>query len=207
MRLWQVSLTVSVILGAGALGALVYGQAAAGGGATGAARAGLAAETLGEFTPLDVPRPAPDVSFSTRDGETLRLRDFRGHVVLVNLWATWCAPCVQEMPSLDRLQAKLGDDLTILAISEDRRGAAAVDPFMTRVGLKSLATYLDPDTKATHAFGVDALPTSFLIDRDGRILGYLEGGAQWDSAAMVALLRRYATPSDPLQRASAVGGQ
>lgn len=196
------ALTVSLILGAGVLGALVYGQAAAGGGGTEGSRPINAAESLGEFTPLDAPRPAPDISFSSRDGEALRLADFHGRTVLVNLWATWCGPCVEEMPSLDRLQAKLGDDVTILAISEDRRGAAAVDPFVAKHGLKALATYLDPDAKATHAFGVDGLPTSFLIDRDGRIVGWLQGGADWDTPAMIALLRRYAVPRDPVQRAS-----
>src|SRR5579883_2606342 len=72
---------------------------------------------LGEFTALDPPRPAPPLAFAERGGETRALADFRGHWLLVNLWATWCAPCVREMPSLDRLQAKLGDRLRVLAIS------------------------------------------------------------------------------------------
>ncbi len=80
----------------------------------------------GKFTPLASPQPAPAVSFATRTGAPASFADFAGRVVLVNLWATWCGPCVEEMPSLARLQAKLGD-LAIVAVSEDRRGAELVE--------------------------------------------------------------------------------
>jgi thiol-disulfide isomerase/thioredoxin len=196
------ALTVALVLCAGTLGALVHGQAAAGRGKVEAARVSPAADALGDFSPLDVPRPAPDVRFSTRDGRTLSLDDFHGRMVLVNFWATWCQPCIHEMPSLDRLQAKLGGELTIIAIAEDRRGGEVVDPFVTKLGLRSLKTYLDPESNASHAFDVEGLPTSYLIDRDGQILGSLEGGADWDTASMIALLRHYAVPRDPVQRAS-----
>lgn len=161
---------------------------------------GAAAESLGEFTPLTGRLPAPDLAFTTRDGATKQLKDFRGRVVLVNLWATWCGPCVEEMPSLDRLQARLGTDLTIIALSEDRRGAALVDPFLAKIGIKSLAVYLDPKSAALAAFGVEGLPTSFLIDRDGDLLGKLEGAAVWDSPKMLRLLQPYLAPA-PVQRA------
>ena len=123
-------------------------------------------------------------------GKTATLADFRGHVVLVNLWATWCAPCVKEMPSLERLQAKLGD-LKVLAISEDRQAATVVAPFIEKHGIEGLAIYLDPKNDVDHALAVGGLPTSFLIDRDGRILGELEGAAEWDSPAMVSLIEGY----------------
>ncbi len=146
---------------------------------------------LGQFTPLDPPRPAPELRFMTRDGKPVSLADFRGRFLLVNLWATWCAPCVREMPSLERLQARLGNRLAVLAISEDRGGAPVVDPFLARHGLEGLAVYLDPKTAALRAFAVQGLPTSFLIDPDGRILGLLEGGADWDAPDMVARLERF----------------
>jgi len=163
---------------------------------------GAAAEALGEFTPLAPLRPAPELAFTTLGGEARRLKDFRGQTVLVNLWATWCGPCVEEMPSLDRLQKKLGPSLTIIALSEDRRGAALVDPFLARIGINALSVYLDPGNAALPAFGVEGLPTSFLIDPDGRLLGKLEGAAQWDSPSMLTLLRRYLAPS-PVQKAEA----
>lgn len=146
---------------------------------------------LGEFTPLDPPRPAPALSFAERGGETRQLADFRGHWLLVNLWATWCAPCVREMPSLDRLQAKLGNQIRVLAISEDRKGAEVVDPFLTKLDLKAMTIYLDPAARAQQAFGIRGLPTSFLIDPEGTLHGKLEGAAEWDSPTMLALIERY----------------
>ena len=148
-------------------------------------------QALGQFTVLDPPLPAPTLAFAARSGEEKHLADFRGKLVLVNLWATWCAPCLEEMPALDRVQAEVGDALTILAISEDRRGAAAVDPFLAKAGIEHLAIYLDPKGAATAAFVAEGLPMSFLIGRDGAILGKEEGAAKWDGAAMLAILRRY----------------
>jgi len=92
------------------------------------------------------------------------------------------------------LQAEFGGDLTILAISEDRRGGELVEPFLAKLGLANLAAYLDPKSNVGHAFAVNGLPTSILIDGKGRVLGKLEGAAQWDSAAMVKLLKSYLKP-------------
>ena len=143
---------------------------------------------LGEFLPASRPRPAPPAVFTDADGKTLSLRDFAGKLVLVNLWATWCAPCRHEMPSLERLQTRLGDKITILAISEDRGGSKAVAPFIAKLGLKAVKTYLDPESAVGRAFKVDGLPTSFLIDRQGRVLGRVEGEAEWDSPKMLAII-------------------
>jgi thiol-disulfide isomerase/thioredoxin len=148
---------------------------------------------LGEFTPLDPPRPAPQLAFAERGGEARQLADFRGHWVLVNLWATWCAPCVREMPSLDRLQAQLGGRLHVLAISEDRKGAEVVEPFLGKLDLKEMTIYLDPAANAQRAFKIRGLPTSLLIDPSGMMRGQLEGAADWDSPAMLALIERYLT--------------
>jgi thiol-disulfide isomerase/thioredoxin len=149
---------------------------------------------LGQFTVLDPPRPAPDLTFSARDGSPARLADFRGRAVLVNLWATWCAPCIREMPSLDRLQAKLGDRLTIIALSEDRGGAHVVDPFLAKLQLRHLAIYLDTGAAAQGAFELRGLPTSVLVDAEGRIRARLEGAAPWDAPEMVARLEPYLRP-------------
>lgn len=146
---------------------------------------------LGEFTPQEPPRPAPDLAFTSRDGTALRLADFRGRFILVNLWATWCGPCVREMPALDRLQARFGERLLVLAISEDRGGAHAVDPFLEKLAPAHLAIFLDASSAAQQAFRTRGLPTSYLIDRNGRVLGSLEGGAEWDAPEMVALIERY----------------
>ncbi len=160
-----------------------------GSGASAQADADMAGHApLGEFLPASRPRPAPPVVFTDADGKTLSLRDFAGKLVLVNLWATWCAPCRREMPSLERLQTRLGDKITILAISEDRGGNKAVAPFIAKLGHKVVKTYLDPESAVGRAFKVDGLPTSFLIDRQGRVLGRVEGEAEWDSPKMLAII-------------------
>ena len=170
-------LVMALLLALPRLGALAQADAAAPGQAP-----------LGEFIPASRPRPAPPTGFTDAEGKTLSLRDFVGKLVLVNLWATWCAPCRHEMPSLEQLQTRLGEKITILAISEDRGGSKAVAPFIARLGLREVKIYLDPESAVGGAFKVDGLPTSFLIDRQGRVLGRVEGEAEWDSPKMLTIL-------------------
>lgn len=166
-------------------------------GALPPAPAATAAEPpLGEFVPASPPKSAPEIGFSDAAGKTLSLSDFAGKPVLVNLWATWCAPCRREMPSLERLQQRVGDKLAILAISEDMRGEKAVAPFVAKLGLTALKTYLDPKSAVGRAFNVDGLPTSFLIDRKGRVVGRVEGEAKWDSPKMLAIIEPLLAPDD-----------
>ncbi len=147
---------------------------------------------LKPFAPEAAPKPAPELTFTDPQGKAMTLADFRGRVVLLNLWATWCAPCVEEMPSLDRLQARLGNgDFTVLALSLDRQGREAVAPFLEKLGIRSLAMYLDTSNAAMRALGVGGLPTTILIDREGREVGRLEGAADWNSSAAEALIRHY----------------
>jgi len=146
---------------------------------------------LGEFIPVTPPAPAPAISFADLSGNPVSLSDFAGKIILVNLWATWCEPCVREMPSLERMQARLGDKITVVAISEDHGGSKAVEPFIGRLGLKSVKTYLDPKSAVERAFEVQGLPTSFLIDRKGRVLGRVEGAAEWDSPKLLETLESF----------------
>lgn len=144
------------------------------------------------FTPADAMQPAPETSFRDRAGAARSLRDFRGRVALVNFWATWCGPCVREMPSLDRLRARLGGDrFAVLALSQDRKGWEAIDPFLARAGIERLAVFHDAKGKTARALGVRALPTSVLFGPDGREIGRLAGVAEWDSEEAVALIRHY----------------
>ncbi len=146
---------------------------------------------LRQFIPTNPPRPAPEIAFADGSGAQRSLADFRGRLVLVNLWATWCEPCIREMPSLDRLQAALPDkDLAIVLISQDRGGDKVVAPFFEKLGLK-LKTYLDPKSSVGHAFEVHGLPTSILVDRDGSELGRVEGAMNWDAAPAKDFLRWY----------------
>jgi thiol-disulfide isomerase/thioredoxin len=144
------------------------------------------------FTLLRPPVPAPQTAFQDGSGRELSMSAFKGRVVLLNFWATWCAPCVREMPTLDRLQAKLGDEgFAVVAVSEDTGGLAVVAPFFKQLGLGRLAIYLDPDGTLSESFGLKGLPTTFLIDAEGRIVGGLEGPAEWDSPEALSLIRYY----------------
>lgn len=140
------------------------------------------------------PRPAvPDLAFLDADGRMVELADFRGRVVLLNLWATWCAPCVKEMPALDRLEATMGGaDFAVVALSLDRGGAELVRPFFEDRRLRALPIYLDPQGAAMSALGLKGLPTSVLIDREGREIARLDGPAEWDGPRALRLIERYA---------------
>ncbi len=165
-------------------------------GAQTPAAAGQAPPLLGafgdNFTLLDPPVPAPLETFAALDGARVRLADFKGRVVLLNFWATWCAPCILEMPSLDRLQATLGDPgLAVLAVSIDRGGAKVIRPFAERLELEHLGLYHDDKGALFRAFGVTGLPTTFLIDRRGQIVGAYPGAAEWDGPEARALIEHY----------------
>jgi thiol-disulfide isomerase/thioredoxin len=143
---------------------------------------------LGEFVPSAQPVPAPEVSLADPTGQTVELSELRGKPVLINLWATWCEPCLREMPSLERLQSRLGERIAVLAVSEDRGGNKTVEPFIAKLGLKSVKIYIDPKSEVGQAFGARGLPTSFLIDREGKVRGRVEGAAEWDSPKILGVL-------------------
>jgi thiol-disulfide isomerase/thioredoxin len=142
------------------------------------------------------PTPAPELTFFDADGNEVALADFRGDVVVLNLWATWCAPCRREMPSLDRLQAELGEDgLKVIALSLDRGDIVKVRDFFDELELANLAIYHDPKGRAGRELGAPGLPTTVVIDRAGQEVGRLLGPAEWDSADAIALLRTLLDPS------------
>ncbi len=135
---------------------------------------------------------APDTPFAGAEGKQLSFDDFKGRVLLVNFWATWCAPCVREMPALDRLQAALADEgLTVVTVSNDRGGEPIIRRFYEEHGLQNLGIYSDPRNKLAAAFGVRGLPSTFFVDADGRLLGLVEGPAEWDEADAIALARYF----------------
>jgi thiol-disulfide isomerase/thioredoxin len=138
----------------------------------------------------DAPKSIAGIRFEDENGKALGLSDFRGKVVLLNIWATWCGPCRREMPSLDRLQAQLGGaDFQVVPLSIDRAGVAIVRKFYTEVGLKTLPIYIDTTGSATRALATVGVPATLLIDREGRELGRLVGPAEWDEPAIVEFLR------------------
>ncbi len=144
------------------------------------------------FIALPTPRPIASFSFTTGDDAPLTLADFRGRLVLLNLWATWCVPCRKEMPALDRLQARLGGPaFTVIPLSIDHRGRDAVARFYRELGLSSLGIYIDKSANVTYVVNAVGMPTTLLIDADGRELGRVIGPAEWDGAAMLSRLASY----------------
>ncbi len=159
------------------------------------------------FTLLHPPVPAPLEAFTDLAGNRIRLADFKGRVVLLNFWATWCAPCIREMPSLDRLQAALGDrDLRVVAVSIDRAGVKVIRPFAKRLGLARLGLYHDPEGALFRAFGVSGLPASFLIDREGGIVGAYAGPAEWDAPEPRSLIEHYLNRPEHAAAVTKTGG-
>ena len=148
------------------------------------------------FAPSE-PRPVPELTFFDGAGNEVSLADFRGEVVVLNLWATWCAPCRREMPSLDRLQARFGGDgLEVIALSLDRGDVAKVRDFYDELAISSLAIYHDPEGRAGRELGAPGLPTTILIDRNGQEVGRLLGPAEWDSDEAIAVIKALMGPLD-----------
>lgn len=150
----------------------------------------IAKGEMAAFQVPQAPKPAPVTTIYDPEGQPIRLSDFRGEVVVLNLWATWCPPCVAEMPALDRTQAALArEGWAVLALSSDRGGAAQVQPFYERTGVRELEVLLDPRGAAARAFGARGLPTSVVINRQGQEVARLEGAAEWDQPAFLQALR------------------
>ncbi len=135
------------------------------------------------------PAPASDLPFSDLDGGAHSLADYRGKLLLVNFWATWCAPCREEMPSLDALQRQMGDDdFAVLTIASGRNPPPAIRKFFAEAGITDLPTLTDPSMALARAFGVLAMPISVLIDAEGREIARMAGDADWASPAALALI-------------------
>jgi thiol-disulfide isomerase/thioredoxin len=191
----------AVALGVGALA--LYGTGGAGNSAAGECRAAQAAvERLaplarGEIAAVTVPKnpkPVPNLAFKGPDGAPKSLGDYKGRTVLVNLWATWCVPCRQEMPALDKLQAALGGpDFEVVAVNIDTRNLDRPRTWLKEAGVEKLAYYADPEAnvfqdlrRVGKAVG---MPTTLLVDAQGCELALLNGPAEWASEDALKLVR------------------
>ncbi len=153
--------------------------------------------SIENFIPAREVKPAPLVTFLDEDGAKLTLEKFRGRVVVLNLWATWCTPCIAEMPMLDRLQHQLENlGVVVVALSLDRGGPEAVREFYDEHGIEHLAVYVDPTMRAQGDLNTIGLPTTILIDRDGNDRGRIVGPAEWDDAAAVDLVLKMRAPPE-----------
>lgn len=136
------------------------------------------------------PRPVPEITFENGDGEPMTLADFHGKVIVLNIWATWCPPCLREMPTLDRLQAELGSErFEVVALSIDRAGPSVVREFFSEEGIEHLALYIDTSARALPRLDIRGIPTTLVLDAAGLEIARLTGEADWTTPAMLNYFR------------------
>jgi thiol-disulfide isomerase/thioredoxin len=161
-------------------------------GAAFPAAAGSTPPKMGDFSPFDPPLPTPNEAFEDQLGDKVHMADFKGQVVVLNFWASWCGPCVAEMPTLDALQADLADaGLKVVAVSLDRDGIKKAAPFFRRTGVKNLKLYTDRTSDLFQELEGAALPTTYLIDRDGKVVEVYVGATDWSSDRVKQQLKKY----------------
>lgn len=139
-------------------------------------------DSRSRFTrPLQEGIPAPDFSFPDLNGKKVGLSDYKGKVVLVNIWATWCPPCREEMPSMQKLYTRFkGEGFEILAVSIDETGSRAVDPFVQKLNL-TFPVLLDPEGRIQGLYMITGVPESFIVDRKGILVHKIVGPMDWSS--------------------------
>lgn len=136
-------------------------------------------ERIGTIDRSHQGKAAPAAAFTAPDGKTVTLADFKGKPLLLNLWATWCAPCVREMPTLDRLAAREAGQLQVLVVSQDLEGAEKVTPFFQKAQFAALQPHLDTEVGLSTHYGVN-LPTTILYDSQGKEVWRVSGDMEWD---------------------------
>lgn len=153
------------------------------------------ASPLKNFITHEVAKPLPAMALETAKGDGIDLTAYQGAWLVVNFWATWCAPCRKEMPQLDALADRYqGRGVRVIALSVDRGGAAKPETFLNELGVAHLTRLYDPSYKSARAAGLIGLPTTLLINPEGQEVGRLAGEADWDSPAVHALLDGYLAP-------------
>ena len=156
----------------------------------GAGRNPLSVGQMAAFVFKTKPEPLPKITFVDATGKERTLDDWKGKVVLLNLWATWCAPCRKEMPGLDRLQSELGSDkFEVVAVSVDRTGTAGAKKFLDQIKVEKLAVLADPTARMGTTLRAIGMPATLLIDTEGREIGRMVGPAEWDTPEAKALIK------------------
>ncbi|WP_081858070.1 TlpA disulfide reductase family protein [Thiomonas sp. FB-Cd] len=152
------------------------------------------------FTPYPAPRPVPlaKVTFENAQGKLMNLADFKGKVVLLNIWATWCPPCVEEMPTLNKLQTLLGGkEFAVVPLSIDKGGIFTVKSFYQDNFIDHLPIYVDATTHALDTLDILGTPTTILIDKQGREVARTLGPQDWDKPDVIAQIKRYMAMPGP----------
>jgi thiol-disulfide isomerase/thioredoxin len=150
-------------------------------------------QVLDRLKPVDGAPAAPDVSFTDIEGKTVALKDLKGRILVVNLWATWCGPCITELPALARLNAALPQDrITVVPIDLEKQDQAKIADFLKSHGAGALPTYVDANFSVLTGFVANALPLTVVIDRTGREIARADGPQKWDDPAVADYLKALA---------------
>lgn len=171
--------------------AVFYAALALGANAAVADPAALKALAQGDMEKMSFTLPAaalPDLPITDATGAQHHLSDYAGKYVVLNFWATWCAPCRKEMPTLDRLQADMGDKLAVVPVATLRNSVAGVQKFFADQGVTHLPVRMDPDAQLARAIGVMGLPVTLILNPEGKEVARLIGEADWDSDSAKAIL-------------------
>ncbi len=148
--------------------------------------------TVQNFIPLDKPLPVPPTPVVSKDEGPITLDRFQGKFIVLNFWATWCGPCIRELPSLNRLNGQYGgDDFAVVLISQDRGGFKQTARFLKKLKVDIADNYIDEKLKFSRAIGVRSLPTTILLGPDGNEIGRLVGSTEWDEPEAIALIDFY----------------
>ena len=143
----------------------------------------------------DAPMQTTDVTFVGEDGRMMTLADFEGQYVVLNFWATWCAPCRSEMPHLSALQTQLGGpDFQVVTVATGRNPAPAMDRFFEEIGVDNLPKHTDPQQALARSMGVLGLPVTVILDPAGHEIARMQGDADWSSDSAVAIMQALITP-------------
>jgi len=172
---------------------VLYMALALGANAAVADTSALAAMREGDMKKLNfhsTPQPVPETEFTHQNGQSVTLSEFSGKIVVVNFWATWCAPCREEMPMLSELQTELGgEDFEVVTIATGRNAQPAMEKFFDEIGVDNLPLHRDRNQQLARQMGVFGLPVTVILDRKGREIARLQGDAHWNSKSAKQILR------------------
>ncbi|WP_119969726.1 TlpA disulfide reductase family protein [Shewanella japonica] len=148
--------------------------------------------TLDKINVLENPFPIAHIGFSDAEGKEVDFEAHKGKVVIVNMWATWCPPCVRELPALDRLEQSLSkDEFVLMPISIDAEGTKQVSPFLESIGLASFNSYYDPRQNLREVFPLDTIPATFILNKEGELVAYVRTYVDWDDKNAIAFLEQF----------------
>ncbi|MBU1392748.1 MAG: TlpA family protein disulfide reductase [Gammaproteobacteria bacterium] len=136
--------------------------------------------------------PIEPVTFNDVDGKTIDFSQFKGKIIMVNMWATWCPPCVRELPAIERLATKFkAEDFVLLPISIDAEGKQQVQPFLSSLGMPNFNSYYDQPQSLGDVFPLDTIPATFILDQQGQLIAFVRSYVDWDDVKAVSLIQGF----------------